>query len=223
VWDGLEERTRESTRDSLRAIVQASVQAYHHASWLAHFHFLATYLAPNDLHPLAHFNELVSGYWLGTEGALLIRRPCVLSRDAEGHLHSTAGTCIEYPDGWGFYAWHGLRVPEKLILAPESLTRDDFLSERNVEVRRVVQERMGQRFVNELGGQVIDAGERGTLYEVRLPEDDPEGVARYVQVQDASTERQYFLRVPPTMQTAAQAVTWTFGLSAEDYHPADET
>jgi hypothetical protein len=92
-----------------------------------------------------------------------------------------------------------------------------------VEVRCIMQERMGQRFVGELGGQIIDRGPLGTLYEVRLPEDDPEGVARYVQVQDASTEREYFLRVPPTIQTAAEAVAWTFGLFAEEYHPADET
>jgi hypothetical protein len=48
-------------------------------------------------------------------------------------------------------------------------------------------------------------------------------VARYVQVQDASTPRQYFLQVPPTTQTALEAVAWSFGLSGEDYHPEQET
>jgi hypothetical protein len=89
-------------------------------------------------------------------------------------------------------------------------------------VRRVIQERMGERFVSELGGGVLDSSPPGTLYEVRLP-DDPEIVARHVQVQDASTARQYMLRVPPSIQTAAEAVAWSFGLSREDYHPADET
>ena len=82
---------------------------------------------------------------------------------------------------------------------------------------------MGERFVSELGGVVLDIGPRGTLYEVRLPADDPERVARYVQVQDASTERRYLLRVPPTIQTAAEAVAWSFGLSAEEYRPVQET
>jgi hypothetical protein len=68
-----------------------------------------------------------------------------------------------------------------------------------VEVRRVIQERKGSRFVSELGGVVIDTSPRGTLYEVRLPEDDPERIARCVQVQDTSTPRQYFVRVPPTI------------------------
>jgi hypothetical protein len=107
-------------------------------------------------------------------------------------------------------------------LSPETLTREDFLNERNIEVRRLIQERMGQRFVWELDGTFIDGGPRGVLYEVLLP-GDPEQVARYVQVQDASTERQFFLRVPPTIQTAEEAVAWSFGLSVEDYRPAQET
>jgi len=208
---------------SLLDSVGASVQAYSTAHEFAFFRFFDVYLAPHALHALAHFNELVSGYWLGQEVALLVRRPTVLARDSEGRLHSPGGKCLAYPDGWGFYAWHGLRVPEQVILAPERLSREDFFKEPNVEVRRVIQERMGSRFVSELGGQVIDTGARGTLYEVRLPKDDPEGVARYVQVQDASTPRQYVLRVPPTIQTAAEAVAWSFSCTLEEYHPAQET
>jgi hypothetical protein len=203
--------------------ITQSVGGYAHQRELVAFHFVDTYLAPNDLAYLAHFNEQVSGYWLGSKGAVLVRRPKVLARDAEGRLHNATGKCIEYHDGWGCYRWHGGWVPEKVILAPEKLKRRDFFNERNVEVRRIMQERMGSRFVPELGGRVIDSGPHGTLYDVRLPEGDPEGVARYVQVQDASTARQYFLRVPPTIQTAAEAVAWSFGLSVEDDGPAQET
>src|SRR5262249_47263755 len=141
----------------------------------------------------------------------------------EGRLHNATGTCMEYRDGWGVYAWHGMAVPEKVILAPERLSREDFLSERDVEVRRVIQERMGSRFVPELGGVVLDSSPRVTLYEVPLPAGDGEGVARYVRVQDASTPRQYFLRVPPTVKTAAEAVAWSFQLAVEAYDPAHET
>jgi hypothetical protein len=95
------------------------------------------------------------------------------------------------------YVWHGIRVPEKAILRPEALTREDFLGAPNLEVRRVIQERMGGSFVRELGGVVIDAGPRGTLYEIPLPEDDPERIASYIQVQDASTPRQYLPRRAP--------------------------
>ncbi len=231
VGDSVEQSLQESIGAHPQArippIVSTSLldshRAYDEAATLAFYRFLDEYLAPNELHALAHFNELVSGYWLGKKDALLVRRPYLLACDAQGRLHSATGKGMEYHDGWGCYAWHGVRVPERIILTPEALTREDFLNEQDVEVRRVIQERMGSRLVLELGGVVLDTGPRGTLYEVRLPADDPEQVARYVQVQDASTERQYFLRVSPTMQTAAEAVAWTFQVAVEAYHPTHET
>jgi hypothetical protein len=218
IWKDRDDAWKSNVQDSR----QASVMAYRYAPDLACYSFLDTDLAPNDLHALAQFNALVSGYWLGKEIAILVRRPTILSWDDNGRPHSATGRCIEYHDGWGMYAWHGVETPEKVILTPDTLTRDDFLGERNLEVRRIIQERMGQRFVWELEGKFIDGGSHGILYEVELP-DDPERVARYVQVQDASTPHQYFLRVPPTIQTAAEAVAWTFGATVEEYHPVQET
>jgi hypothetical protein len=216
-----------STRDNVLAdhrSVQASVRAYEDAPELALYHFFDRYLSPNDAHALTHFTDLVSGYWLIQDGAFIVHRPKILACDEAGRLHSETGKCVEYRDGWGFYAWHGVPVPEKAILAPEQLTREDFLNAPNLEVRRVIWERMGNRFVPELGGYmyVIESGPRGVLYEVEQPF-SPERIARYVQVQDASTARQYFLRVPPTIQTAAEAVAWSFQLAVEEYSPAQET
>jgi hypothetical protein len=199
-----------------------SASAYYPAPNLAYSRFFDEYLAPNALHAFAHFNERVARYWLDQEEAIMLRRPSVLTRNRAGRPHSATGKCLEYRDGWGIYAWHGVRVPERVILSPGTLTHKHFLNAPNVEVRRVIQERMGGRFVMALGGVVLDMGPRGTLYEVALP-DDPERVARYVQVQDASTERRSMLRVPPTLQTAAEAVAWTFQVAEEDYRPAQET
>jgi hypothetical protein len=205
-----------------------SVRAYEDACLLAVAHFFATYLAQSEVDALVHFTTLVSGYRLGRETALVVRRPTLLCLDTAGDLHCATGRCVTYADDWGCYAWHGILVPEQVILAPETLARDDFVHAKNVEVRRVIQERMGEQLITRLGGVVLDSGPRGTLYEVCLPEVDPEEdeleeVVRYVQVQDASTSRQYFLRVPLTIQTAAEAVSWSFGLSVEEYHPAQET
>ncbi len=219
----LRENAFERIIDGLWVFTNECVMAYEKASDFACYRFLDGYLAPNEMHALAHFNERVSGYWLGNQGAVLVRRPRVLALDHGGRLHSATGKCVEYRDGWGFYAWHGVRVPDKVILTPERLTREDFLKESNPEIRRVIQERMGDRFVSELGGKVIDTSPRGTLYEVEMPAPATERVARYVQVQDASTQRQYFLQVPPRITSAAEAVAWSFGLPVEDYGPAQET
>jgi hypothetical protein len=102
------------------------------------------------------------------------------------------------------------------------LTRDDFFAASNAEVRRVIQERMGERFIWTIGARFIDSGSRGILYEVDLPYEH-EDMARYVELRDASSERIYYLRVPPTIQTAEEAVAWTFGLETDEYDPAQES
>jgi hypothetical protein len=199
------------------------VSAYDTAPWLIVLRYFDTHVTPNRAGALARFNELVAGYWLGSAVALVLRKPRVLSRDERGRLHSSTGPCVEYADGWGFWAWHGVQVPERVLATPaERLTRDDFLGEQNLEVRRVIQERMGERFLWELGARFVDGGPRGVLYEVELP-GDPERVARYVEVMDPSTGRVYYLRTPRRVATAAAAVAWSFGLTADEYAPVLET
>ena len=222
VWESVEQSLGAGVPLGVRMSVSRSVWAYQAAPWLAGYRFFDTYLEPNELQALAQFNELVSGYWLGTEIALLVRRPRRLARGAAGRLHCATGTALEYADGWGLYAWQGVRVPGKVIRQPEDLTGEDWRKEPNGEVRRVIQERMGERLMHELGGKVIESGPRGTLYEVRMPEGDPEPVGRFVQVQDASTPRQYFLRVPPWVETAEEAVAWGFQRSVQEYAPGQE-
>ncbi len=199
-----------------------SIRAYDEGPALAEARFYDEYFAPNQAGALARFNELVSGYWLGRSLALVVRRPRLLTLDHEGRPHGETTRCVEYHDGWGFWAWHGVEVPEKVILSPDELTREDFLGAWNVEVRRVIQERMGERFVPEIGGKFVDSSSHGVLYEIDIP-GDPDRVARYIQVVDASTPREYYLRVPPTMETAAEALAWTFGLSVDEYHPVQES
>ena len=35
--------------------------------------------------------------------------------------------------------------------------------------------------------------------------------------------KDYFIRVPPTIRTAHAAVAWSFGMTAEQYHPLKES
>ena len=176
-----------------------TINAYEQASWLALAHFFAVYLAPNEFQALARFNELVSAYWLGTNCALVVRRPRALSLDAAGRLHSETGKCLEFHDGWSLYAWHGVEVPEKVILASETLTREDYFTEWRAERRRVIEERMGEQFLTKVGGDLIGSRPREARSEA-APPSVPIRVARAVAGQDAYAARQYFARVPPTTQ-----------------------
>jgi hypothetical protein len=44
-----------------------------------------------------------------------------------------------------------------------------------------------------------------------------------VKVKDPSTGLIHLLRVPPTMRTCREAITWTFGMTGEEYNPIVET
>jgi hypothetical protein len=217
------ERIRDSDWDASDYTLWHSICAYDAAITMAMTRFYGEHVRPNAARALTRFNERVSGYWLGKALALLVRKPIVLSRDERDRLHGATGHCVRYADGWGLWAWHGVRVPAWVIERPvEEWTRADFFNEPNIEVRRVIQERMGERFVWEIGARFVDGGRRGTLYEVDLP-GDPDRVARYLLVADPSTGRDYYLRIPPSVQTAEEAAAWTFGLTAAEYQPARET
>src|SRR5690606_4682947 len=122
---------------------------------------------------------------------------------------------IEWRDGYGFYFYNGVRVSEKIITTPELLTKEDWVDESNTEVRRVIQERIGSNFVKMIGGKRIHTGKKAKLYEVNISP-DPEEIAKYIGVKDSSTNREYYLRVPPTMTNADEAWVWTLNLSVDD-------
>jgi hypothetical protein len=210
----------EANHETYRWLSLCSYDAAPHFAYLEYFH---SYYRPNQAHALAQFAQLVSGFWLGRTVALLVRKPVVLARDAAGRLHNEAGPAVQCTDRWGFWSRHGVLVPSWVVERPaEELTRDDFFAQTNSEVRRVIQERMRERFIWEVGARFVASGARGILYEVEFP-GERESIARYVEVRDASSERVYYLRVPPDIKTAEEAVAWTFGLTTTDYQPAQET
>lgn len=45
----------------------------------------------------------------------------------------------------------------------------------------------------------------------------------FLQVKDTSTNKAYFLKVPPSMNSVEEAKAWTFGLNPGEYSPAVET
>ena len=94
--------------------------------------------------PLVAFMELaqtISWFWPFKNTAVLCERPQTIQLDAQGRLHCENGKAFEYRDGWGHYYWHGLSVPERLILHPETATVQEIQDERNAEIRRVMLER----------------------------------------------------------------------------------
>ena len=163
-------------------------------------------------------------FWLFRGAAVLTARPDRLCLDRSERLHSDDGMALRYPDGWGLYAWRGVRVTEQVILRPETLTSKQIFSERNVEIRRLMIERLGlKQFLSQARAKCLDADQGGTrrLYRINLPGDEPIVAVR---VQCPSTGQIYFLRVPAEIRTCREAVAWTLGFEKiEEYDPLVET
>jgi len=165
-----------------------------------------------------------AGWWLPCQDICHIsERHNILKLDDQDRPHCEDGLAIGYPDGWGVYAWHGVRVPEWVILRPEQITPDNIMSEDNTEVARVMLERYGQdNFIRDGGFSIVQSDDYGALYRVEFDNGDEPIVA--VKVKDASSDREYFLYVPPHVQSAHEGVAWTFGYdNVGDYKPDKET
>jgi hypothetical protein len=164
-------------------------------------------------------------------------RPVRLLVDEQHRPHCADGPFCAWSDGTALWAWHGVRVPAWVITTPERITPARIRDETNVELRRVLLERYGfDRFVVDSGAIPVHADDTGALYRLELPGDEPLVVvslmnstpepapdAGLLQAPDGSWRKRYVLRVPPEMQTARQAVAWTFGKTGAQYAPQVET
>jgi hypothetical protein len=141
-------------------------------------------------------------------------------------LHNASGPALTYSDGFAEFAWEGVIVPRFVIEEPESITVEKIENSDNAEVRRVMLERYGTaQYIVDANIQPVHSDDYGTLYRKELPGDEPLVMVKVVNAtaEPDGTYKDYFLRVPPTMQTAKEAVAWTFGLDADTYDPSVQT
>lgn len=129
--------------------------------------------------------------------------------------------------GHGFVLrWRGVQVSDRIAFESQSLTGQDILNTENVELRRVLIERLGyETFLQQVGGVVRDrdldvGGERQLVY---IPFDDDEPLT-ILKVTCPSTGHLHVLRVPPDMRSCRQAAAWVAGFNnPDDYQPLIET
>jgi hypothetical protein len=163
-------------------------------------------------------------FWVLEDSVLAVARPAL--KTLEGQLHCENGPAVSWANGARYFFWRGVRVPEKVVVAPDQLTGAEILAERNLEVQRVMLERFGHdRLILDTGAAPVHVDEFGVLYRIRLSRRQ---TITLVHVTNATpetdgTRRRYFLRVPPDVRTAHEAVAWTFGLRPEEYRPARES
>jgi hypothetical protein len=153
-------------------------------------------------------------------------RPETLLVDNQNRPHCDTGPFCKWRDGSALYAVHGVRVPAWVIETREKITVDSIAEEDNAEVRRVMISRYGEgRYLIDSGAKEISRDKTGTLYRKEIQNDEPLVMVRVENStpEKDGTAKSYFLRVPPDIQTAKDAVAWTFGVDADEYTPEIET
>lgn len=125
------------------------------------------------------------------------------------------------PAGHGFVLrWRGVQVDDRIAFGAQSITGQDILNTENVELRRVLIERLGyETFLQQVGGLVRDrdrdvGGERQLVY-VPFEDDEPLMVLK---VTCPSTGYTHILRVPPYMRSCHQAAAWIAGFDNPDHY-----
>jgi hypothetical protein len=232
VWASVGASVGASVWASVRDSVGASVCGQHDAAWLAFYKFF------HDEVGLTKQTEKLSGLWMLSKSAgwaiphenicWVSERHNILERDAQGRLHSISGPACAYPDGWGIYAVHGVRVPADIIEDRSSITVTRIANETNSEIRRVMIDLYGaKRYLTDSGAKVIQrlpddhyiVGLRSAqLLMQDVPDDEPIvmiDLLNSTPEPDGTTKR-YLLRVDPNAYDgeasrdclAAVASTW---------------
>ena len=243
LWAQLGDQLRGQLGDQLRAQLgdqlwahrRAHLPEIYDATWWGYGDFIGSwswwvpfYVYPRDVLGLKYVTkedarlnawaELMqsSGWWMPLKGMVIAcERPSAITRDDRGRLHCEDGPALAFRDGYGLYAWHGVRLPAQVIESPDSLTHEQILGEPNAEVRRVMITRYGaERLMRDAKAKRLHVDDWGTLWRLDLQGDEAlvcVEVVNSTAEPDGSWSR-YWLRVPPTMKTAKEAVLWTHDL-----------
>jgi hypothetical protein len=226
---GLEDPQAARLRNCVRWTVSLTFAGQFNAPWLALYDFAACAADLPELGFLSPLWNLASnaGYCLPLEDVCFVSdRPHKLMLNDQHRLHSSTGAAVEYGDGFKIHFFNGARVPPALIERFSDVTAADILQEPNAEIRRIAIDLYGMsKFLIDSNAANIHQDDFGTLYRQRFSHGED---LVMVKVTNSTPEpdgsyKDYFLRVPPNMSKAHEAVAWTFGLGAADYLPERET
>jgi len=197
------------------------------ASFLSFFRHIAK--LPLDYSKWEHFESAcVHGgpMMMHEEFCIVSDRPRILKIDNQNRPHCDTGPFCQWSDGTALFAIRGVRMRRYVVLEPSRITLEKIGAETNAEIRRVMIERYGQaRYLKDSGAKEIHRDDYGILYRKEIPGDEPLVMVKVVNATPEPDQsfKDYWLRVPPDMQRARQAVAWTFGKDENEYEPALES
>lgn len=153
------------------------------------------------------------------EGYRVCDRAYQLRVDADNLPHAIGEPALEFDNGFGLYAYHGVPLPAKYGQVHPSQWRPEWiLEERNAELRRILMHEIGAaRMYEELQTVEIDRWQDYSLLQVNNLSSQKEPVL-LLKMQCPSTGHLHILRVPPSQKTARAAIQWVnHGIDPEEF------
>ena len=239
-----------SLDSKLNPLFHSNVNSELRSSPLINGHLLALWAEPELLGLNLFVNEIPPDYQF-PEGACdeianicelfkhspwysLFERCCIVGSygfsvnlDDRLRLHGSEEPAITFSDGYNAWAMNGLIIPRAIARNPDSVTVNSIDNLRNIEVRRMLIERYGaDNYLMDSGAELVHEDEYGALYRKEFEDDEPLVMVRVTNstMEPDGTYKNYFLRVPPDIETAREAVAWTFGMDdGQEYKPDQES
>jgi hypothetical protein len=165
-------------------------------------------------------------YIFGSRAVFVCPNPVRTHFGDREDLHHWDEPAVQFADGSNFHFWRGIFVSKERREQFKKLNVKLIEQERNIEIRRVLIERYGtSRYLEETGAVLISKDSCGVLYRKELAGDEPLVMVR---VKNSTKEpdgtwKHYYLRVPPHIRSAKEAVAWTFDIQPQDYRPEKQT
>jgi hypothetical protein len=188
----------------------------------------------DHIEPNEGYLKLLEGcgaFYIAEKMAFLTERPIRLSVKGERRsLHNLDGPAIVWPDGSCLYCVEGTSVTREFIEGLGNSTLNDIWKEHNVEMRSaMISKANWEKIIANNNVKLIHQDDYGKLWDATKPSRSlADEVINFIEVVNSTPEsdgsfKNYFLRVPPGMKTAKEAVAWTFGKQTNEYDPEFES
>ena len=240
VWDSVGDSVGDSVWASVGASVWDSVNIFHSYSsyiGLSNYGRISFYDFFEKINILDNFNFkqykkiLKSGVFNAYEFdncVFAIQPPIYVELNSQGRLHSTSTAAVKFRDGSSYYFINGRPIPKWVVENKDSIIKDQFLQEKNLDIKGAIYEVLGaEGIINLLGAEITDTNTihhaNGDIETVELlktketfPElgDDP---MAWVKMTCPSTGTNYLVGVDPQYNDAIEAIASLSPFTKEEY------
>ena len=233
VWDSVGASVEDSVWDSVLNIFN-SCSSYIDLSnygWVSFYDFFEKINIVDDFNFKQYKKILKSGVFNAYEFenfVFAIQPPIYVERNLQGRLHSTSTAAVKFRDGSSYYFINGRPIPEWVVEKKDAITKEQFLQEKNSDIRGAIYEVLGSEgIINLLGAEITDTktihhanGEVETVELLKTKDtfseldDDP---LAWVKMTCPSTGTNYLIGVEPQYNDAIEAIASLSPFTKEEY------